>query len=108
MFAVAINNPDTIDIMSESPSGDVVLTVSDHLDWSNAADHQLALQTKLNTYLRFIESGEIYENHPNALGRNVVIHVVGKFEPNSEGWLFLQKAASAIVGAGFGFEYRNV
>jgi hypothetical protein len=102
---VAIDNPETIDIMSTSPTGELVLTISDHLDWSDTKGHQLTLQQKLNGYSRFIESGEVYEHRPHAVGSNIVISVVGQFEPDLAGRDFLEKAGATIKGAGFGFKY---
>ena len=57
-------------------TGDVILTISDHLDWSDSSSHQLLLQVKMNRYLAFIESGEIEQSYPSAKGRAVVIEVV--------------------------------
>jgi hypothetical protein len=86
---VAVDDPDTIDIMSISPSGAVVLTIVDHLDWTDSTSHQYILQAKMNRYLAFIESGEILEHHPDADDRGVVIEVVTRCEPDADGWAFL-------------------
>lgn len=41
-------------------SDDVItLTLSDHLDWSEIGEHSLYLQQKINTYIQYIESGNI-------------------------------------------------
>jgi hypothetical protein len=104
---VSIEDVKQIDLVGiDRESGDVELTVSDHLDWRNSQAHQLALQSKLNTYLAFIESGEIYEKYPKAQGRRLVITVAGKYEPDSGGKNFLEKVKSAVEGAGFGFKYE--
>jgi hypothetical protein len=105
---VAIDSPNTIDIMSESPVGEVVLTVSDHLDWIDTKHHQVVLQDKLNCYLRFIESGEVFEHRPRAHHSRIVISVVGQFEPDLDGKAFIEAAKAIIERAGFGFEYRFV
>ena len=39
MLRVAIDHPNRIDIINESPDGELVLTVSDHLDWNDTNDH---------------------------------------------------------------------
>lgn len=46
------------DVVDVKESGHVVLTISDHLDWSNSEEHQTILQAKLNKYLAFVESGQ--------------------------------------------------
>jgi CRP-like cAMP-binding protein len=97
---MAIDDPNIVDIVSVDPAGNVVLTVSDHLDWTDTAQHQLMLQTKLNRYLAFVESGEIIESHPDAKGRPVVFRVVALFEPDSEGVAFLQRVRKGRAQAG--------
>src|SRR6266540_2021756 len=67
--AMSISETDKIDVIGiDSASGDVILTVSDHLDWEDVGTHLLQLQEKLNTYLAFIESGEMLESYPKSAG----------------------------------------
>lgn len=101
---------ETIDFASiEKLSGDLCLAISDHLPWSeNEADHLVLLQNKLNTYLRFIESGEIFSKLPEAKGRNIIIKVVGKFALSEEAKIFFEKARSAIEEAGFKLEFTLI
>jgi len=92
-----------VDFISiETGSGNVKLTVSDHLEWeTDTNEHFLVLQEKLNTYLAFVESGEILESYPDAKDRDVVIEIVCKYQPNERALKFLSKAATVIGGAGF-------
>ena len=95
------------DIVSvDRNGGHVVLTVSDHLDWSDSVAHQEALQKKLNTYLAFIESGEILERYPDARNRPVSLEVVFEFKPDRDGETFLIKARQVIESAGFQFRHK--
>ncbi len=99
---MSIEQTDVVDIVStERMSGNVVLTVSDHLDWSDSTAHQLLLQSKLNRYLAFVESGEILESYPKAKDRPIVFNVVFKFPPDDAGREFLAKARRIIESAGF-------
>ena len=41
---MAVDEPDKIDIISKRRNGDVVLTISDHLDWADTKAHQQVLQ----------------------------------------------------------------
>jgi hypothetical protein len=108
MLGVAIDNPNSIDIMSTSAASELVLTIADHFDWTDTQAHQLALQDKLNSYLRFVESGEVYEHRPSAIGSPIVIKVACKWEPDAAGVIFLEKARAIVEGAGFGFKYLTV
>ena len=101
---MSIEQTDLVDIIStESMTGNVVLTVSDHLDWSDSPAHQLLLQGKLNRYLAFVESGEILENYPNAKDRPIEFRVVFRFAPDDGGREFLAKVRPIIESAGFAF-----
>lgn len=99
---MSIEQTDVIDIIStDRLTGDVVLTVSDHLDWSDSTAHQLLLQSKLNRYLAFVESGEIFEHYPKRKERPIVLRVAFKFPPDASGRSFLTKAKAVIEAAGF-------
>ncbi len=80
-----------------------MLTIADHLPWNGA--HLATLQEKLNTYLRFLESGEVYASYPMAKGRKLEINVVAKFRPTQEALRFLERAGGTIQSAGFEFRY---
>jgi len=88
-------------------AGAIVLTISDHLDWSDSTAHQYTLQAKINRYLAFVESGEICDHYPDAAKRSVVIQVVSQLEPDSRGQAFLERARNAVHKAGIGFEHRQ-
>jgi len=82
-------------------TGHVVLTISDHLDWSDSNAHQTILQKKLNVYLAFVESGEILHRCPDARDRPVVFNVVFQVSPDEAGRAFLARAREVIESAGF-------
>jgi len=94
------DEPDTIDIVATAPDGTVSLIVSDHLDWRDSLNHQLILQDKLNAYLRFFESGEMYAKFPKSQGQWPQIEIVFKYEPDEDGKAFLTRAAKVIESAG--------
>jgi hypothetical protein len=83
---MSIEQADKIDFVNiEDKTGDVLLSISDHLSWDeDDGQHLLMLQTKLNTYLAFIEGGQMYRQIPEAAGRHVVINLVGKFPLSEE------------------------
>lgn len=99
---MSIEQLDVVDIIStDRETGHVILTISDHLDWSDSVQHQTILQAKFNKYLAFIESGEILERYPDGKNRPVAIKVVFKYKPDVQGWRFLNKAKKVIESAGF-------
>lgn len=105
---MSIENTTTVDFVNvQSATGEVLLTISDHLDWDEQEGRHLELlQSKLNTYLRFIESGELYRTFPQTKGRNLVIDVAGQFPMSTIGRSFFQKAERAVRNAGYSIRFR--
>jgi hypothetical protein len=101
-WQVSVEQTDVVDIVGiDRETGHVVLTISDHLDWSDSVEHQSILQKKLNTYLDFVESGEILEQYPKSKNRPVVFRVVFRVPPDEAGRAFVARAREVIESAGF-------
>jgi len=105
---MSIEQTDTIDFVNiDKGSGDVLLTISDHLDWDQTeGQHLMLLQGKLNAYLRFIESGELYQKYPEASERPVIIQIVSKFPMSQKAEIFFERASGAIDEAGFKLRFK--
>jgi len=105
---MSIEQTDTIDFVNiDKASGDVLLTISDHLDWDGSeGQHLVLLQSKLNAYLRFIEGGELNQRFPETSDRAVIIQVVSKFPMSEKAGVFFEKVRAAINGAGFKLQFK--
>ncbi|MEO6232765.1 MAG: DUF6572 domain-containing protein [Ferruginibacter sp.] len=103
---MSIDQIDKIDIISTTPEGKVMLTISDHHLWDDAENHMLLLQNKLNLYLQFVENGQIFEEYPGAKNKQIVISVRMKYMPNATSLLLLNQWKETILNAGFEFEWR--
>lgn len=103
---MSVEDRDKIDIVARGKDGRVRLIITDHLDWGDA-EHLFALQEKLNTYLAFIETGQIEDHAPK--GARIEIHIVAKHEPDQLGREFLMKAGEFTGRAGYPltFEVRD-
>jgi hypothetical protein len=91
-------------------ANEMQLVIADHLPWGgDEREHLYLLQEKLNAYLAFIESGEIYDKVPNAKGRKLVIMIVGKFSLSEGAKSFLERAFAVVERAGFQlrFDHRD-
>jgi hypothetical protein len=60
------------------------------------------LESKLDAYFAFIESGEIIDSYPDARGRSVVIDVITRFPLSPLGKSIIERA----VGVGRTLEVR--
>ena len=103
---MAVDEPKIVDFVSVDSKGNrALLTISDHLDWEDGYEHQLILQQKMNTYLLFVESGELLERFPDTKGLPVVRFM---YEPDESGLRFLERAREVVVSAGFSLSYKTL
>jgi hypothetical protein len=102
---VTIEQREIIDFVTLDSFGKFVLTISDPLPWQDVNAHLLALQEKINTYLVFIEGGEMLKRFPVAKERPVLIYVALKYTAPEQADWFFRRAAKAIETAGFRFGF---
>ncbi len=103
---MTIEQTDGVDFVSiDHKSGDVFLLISDHLEWDEDGEHLLLLQEKINAYLRFIESVEIYDRFPQLKGKKIVINVANKFPFSEQADRFFKLASDVITKAGFRLQH---
>jgi hypothetical protein len=99
---MSVEDIDKVDrIGIDRKTGDVHLTISDHLDWEqNESEHLFVLQDKLNTYLEFVESGQLHAKYPRTKGKKIVFKVMGKFALSEEARKFYQIVGKAVQDYG--------
>ena len=73
---MTVDRTDVVDFAGISPNGEeALLFIIDHLPWNQGTEldheHMYLLQEKINAYLSFIESGEIYRKYPNATDKPI-------------------------------------
>jgi hypothetical protein len=95
---MSLETPNVIDAMSTDPKdGTVSLNIIDDWDWADEKRHLLALQQKLNAYFDFVQSGQVYEAYPNAIGNALRIHILTQFPIPAIGLKFLEIASKAAA-----------
>ncbi len=101
---MTIENDKTIDAIGvERSSGMVILTITDHLDWSNVSYHTECLKQKFEFYVNAVLTGLLLQHYPNAIGRDVCIDLLCKFSPNTKGLANISKLAQDIVRSSIRF-----
>lgn len=96
---MSIDQADQIDAVTiDAAEGTCRLGIIDHLAWDHA--HLQALELKINYYLKFIESGEIYLQHPAAAGCDFCIEVAAIYTPPPTVMAFFVQAKAVLEGAG--------
>ena len=102
---MSVDDRNVIDVIGiDRVSAEAVLTISDHRHWGNN-EHLSALQDKLNDYFGFIESGQLIESYPEAVGKEIRINVVCKFKPDQSGDQLLHKARQVVQAAGWSLSW---
>jgi hypothetical protein len=103
---MTIEQTDTVDIVAIKPGSDTVeLVISDHLSWQELHSHCRLLQEKINTYLAFVESGQLFELEESAAHAVASVRIVlATMEPPPESAApFLRQVEQALTDAGYGF-----
>ena len=103
---MAVDNPSIIDFISITPENEVQLTISDHLNWDDE-NHFLHLQNKINSYLEVVESNQIYEIYPDAIGKQISINVALKYKPNKDSKQIAYNIQIAYFRSIFLYNIRN-
>jgi hypothetical protein len=105
---MSLDNLEVVDTVgTERDSGTIVLTIFDAWDWDDQEQHLLALQAKLNSYFRFVESGQIYEAYPSAVGRALRIDVISRYSVPDIALTFLEKAAAVSSQLNIAITHRT-
>lgn len=98
---MTIEQTNKIDVIAiNKMNGKVTLGITDHLIWENSEVHLKTLQEKLNTYLHFVESGQIYTAYPDAKDRSIEITHYTKYPINDTGKAFINQANNFIKDIG--------
>ncbi|OKP95667.1 DUF6572 domain-containing protein [Paenibacillus sp. P46E] len=64
---MSVLDKNKIDGIGKSKSENkLALMIADHLDWENEHQHLTFLQDKINAYISFIESGQVYSLYPDS------------------------------------------
>lgn len=106
---MTVENFELIDALGISKeSGEVVLTISDHLPWGSPSEHFEILEGKIGRYLDFIQSGQLIESVPDAENRQVRISIFCKYQPNDHAHNFLIAAERQLAGVGVKLSFGEI
>lgn len=105
---MSVENLKSIDVVSIDKNENVVLSISDHLEWDENNEHLLTLQNKINLYIAAIENGSLYNEYPKAKNRNIVINIAAKYPPDNDGKIFLKRVKETLKSAGYGFSFKVI
>lgn len=95
---MSVTETDKIDSFAvDKEAKRVFLTIIDPLLWDDKNVHLFTLQEKINTYLYFIESGELLKALPDSDGLDITIELVLKHIPDSQAITFFDKTIQILL-----------
>ncbi|MCP4323527.1 MAG: hypothetical protein GY951_11935 [Psychromonas sp.] len=98
---MSVVDTDSIDAIGlDKEAKRLFLTIIDPLVWDNENVHLFTLQEKINTYLHFVESGELLKAMPDSKGADVAIEVVLKHMPTDEAITFFDNTMQILFDKG--------
>lgn len=98
---MSILDTDKIDILQDDiNSNNVLLIITDHLDWEYPYKHLAILEDKINAYIRYIESGQYESECPEFAGKPIQITIVSKHNYPVEAQNYLEKVQTVINAIG--------
>ena len=103
MSVVETDNIDAIGVDNEMQR--VFLSIVDPLFWDDENVHLFTLQEKINTYLFFIESGELLKAFPDSKGFDITIELVLMHLPNDAAITFFDKTIQILLDKNIVFTF---
>jgi hypothetical protein len=105
---MTVRDADTIDhiTLSEDESTCNLLMVEDRPFTGSSAQNE-QIREKMNTYLTFVQTGQLAEQFPELAGKRMAVRLVCHEEPENESVIELLKVAAALFarhGADFSIE----
>jgi hypothetical protein len=110
---MAIDQTTVVDSIGFDPNKDQAqLIIADHLGWAesdgNDKEHMYLLQEKINSYLRFIESGEIYSVYPQAKGKTLLIRIIAKYDMPANAKEFFNRVQDELFASGYKITFERL
>ncbi|PKH01612.1 hypothetical protein CXF72_16200 [Psychromonas sp. MB-3u-54] len=103
---MSVVDTDVIDAIGlEKEAQRVFLSIIDALVWDAENVHLYTLQEKINTYLHFIESGELDKALPDGKGFDIAIELILKHMPSDQAVTFFDKTTQILLDKGIIFVF---
>jgi len=77
-----VHNPKCIDLITETPQGDVVLVMVEQRPWDGSDERLMQLQDKVNSYLAFALDGPMASQYPETKSKRVLLRLDCLHEPD--------------------------
>lgn len=94
---MSITEKNKIDGMGKSKeTNELVLLITDHMEWNEEYEHLIMLQEKINVYIDFIESKQYKETYTDNIFDGYVIEIHFKYDMTENALKFLDTVAGQV------------
>ncbi|BFM13929.1 hypothetical protein R50073_01120 [Maricurvus nonylphenolicus] len=101
---MTIESSGTIDLIATNDENNTVtLAISDHLEWSDENKVDM-LAEKIDSYLYYIDSGQLIKAYPDAEGMTVNILLKSMHKPNEMGSMIIDSISESLEEIDVKFE----
>lgn len=107
---MTIEDTNGIDGIATHPDrNEILLVISDHLDWQHVDSHISLLEDKINAYIAFVESGQLRNLKGKEFSTNapVVVVLSAEYAPPPETKSFFENVTDVLSSIGLRFELRS-
>ena len=107
---MSIEQTDVVDrAILDTDSGDIILNIIDDASWAHEAErHMYLLQEKVNSYLSYVETGQMTSELPDSAGRKVRIMMLFKHEPTESGLRFIARMRHILNRGGYLLDFKHI
>ena len=104
---MTLSKTNTIDAIRQVPgSSTLVLSLFDDTDWQHSPEHWDLLCEKLDRYLAFLVTGEVFDHWTGSDVDAFVIDVAFRFEPPAAIASALERSQQFVANLGFTMLWR--
>ena len=99
-----VHNPKVVDLISfDDDAREVVLTMIENRPWGAVPDQIKQVEDKFNSYLAFVQAGNLAREYPQYAGAPVVIRLDCAEPPGGQEKAFLSAVANFAAGENIRF-----
>ncbi|MBW3614495.1 MAG: hypothetical protein KY439_04190 [Actinobacteria bacterium] len=103
-----LEEADVVDYVVEEADGGITLRMTETRPWDGGADQVDQLMAKLNSYVAFIQSGDLEAEFPSAAGRPVRIVLQSWHMPEGEVTDALPTIRDGLAAMGVDFDVEVI
>jgi hypothetical protein len=106
---MSVEDAHLVDFISFDPTGEIVLIMVEGREWDGSNRRRLfELQEKVNSYASFACEGQLFEQHPELVGKQVRLELRCISPPDPATAKFLDMVREKLMERGLPFAIKQI